>query len=380
MDKRLYRVRQAIGLLILLITVSVGNCIYGLDTISLAPGTTLDMDLDFRAYGLNDQRIYWSGLEFSFGAESALDISLQKKYRRSSLTFNAELFLNQPFGENILIDEYRKDYAANFKVDTVEISKLSLRFDIGRFSITIGKAATPFGRVCFIPHSNNLDFGAPFVRSEAILWRETGIFLHWENRFLELDVAAVNGGEERDTNSGKAGIFRVGIHGRYWRIGASHKVHDGTGSEWQKQYKGHTGLDFMIRLGRVRFSGEWIWDRYGFHRPFPENEIFWQRSLYYRDTFLAYKTPIKGKGGYGEIQYRSRKWMIELNYGEYHPQAIGNILHDRPIKRGIVRLAFLFVPDARFYFTGLLENDREREPWNAGAKPFAVLAGCEFTL
>lgn len=365
---------------ILLYLALSGGYLLGVETITLSSQTTLDLEVDFRSYSLNDQRLYWSGVEFSFGAEAALGILLRKQNKWSSLTVEAEFFLNQPFGKNILKDEFRDDYLANFEVETLVMSKMNLRFDIGQFRVTIGKAMTPFGRVYFQSQSNDLNFGAPFVRSEVIQWRETGIFLHWENRYLEVDIAATNGGENRDTNSGKAGIFRVGLHGRNWSIGGSHKIHDGTGSEWQKQYNDHTGLDFMVRFGKVRFFGEWVWDRYGFHRPFGADEIFWPRSLYYRDVFFAYKTPVKGKGWYGGINFLSKDWLIDLNYGQYHPRQIGNTLHDIPNRRVVIRVAYRFIPEARFYFTGLLENEREKEPWSEGAKPFAVLAGCEFTL
>ncbi|HDP94710.1 MAG TPA: hypothetical protein ENN40_05035 [Candidatus Aminicenantes bacterium] len=368
------------GFIILLYLVLSGGYFYGMDTITLPSQTTLDLELDFRAYALNDQRIYWSGVEFSFGAEAALGARLRKQNKWSSLSVEAEFFLNQPFGKNILTDEFRDDYLANFAVEPVVMSKMNLRFDIGKFRVTIGKAMTPFGRICFQSQANDLNFGAPFIRAEAILWRETGIFLYWRNRFLEVDIAATNGGKNRDTNSGKAGVFRVGFRGGNWRIGASHKIHDGTGSEWQKQYNEHTDLDFMVRFGKLRLFGEWIWDRYGFHRPFDADEIFWPRSLYYRDIYFAYKTPLKGKGWYGGINYQPKDWLIDMNYGQYHPQQIGNNLHDCLNRRGVVQVTYRFVPEARFYFTAILENQREKEPWSAGAKPFAVLAGCEFTL
>lgn len=367
-------------LFVLLNVILYGGYLHGKETIVLSSQTTLDLELDFRAYTLNDQRLYWSGVEFSFGAEAAVGLQLRKKYQWGLLSVETELFVNQPFGKNILKDEFRDDYLANFVVDAVLMSKMNLRFDIGQFRVVIGKAMTPFGRVYFQSLTNDLNFAAPFIRAEAILWRETGIFLHWENRFMELDIAATNGGENRDTNSGKAGIFRIGFHGGNWRFGASHKIHDGTGSEWQKQYNDHTGLDFMVRFGGLRLFAEWVWDRYGFHRPFSSDEIFWPRSLYYRDIFFAYKTPLKGKGWYGGINYQSKKWLIDLNYGQYHPQQIGNTLHDRANRRLVVRVAWRFVPEARFYFTGLVENERAKEPWSEGAKPFAVLAGCEFSL
>lgn len=351
-----------------------------IDTMQLSPNTTFDLGVDFRVYSLNDQRIYWSGVEFSFGAEAQVDMVLRKKNNWSTLVFETQFFLNQPFGKNILKDEYRENYFANFEVEQLEMSKMNFRFEFGQFSIAIGKTQTPFGKTYFPQHSNNLTFGAPFIRSEAILWRETGIFLHWKNNFMSLDVAAVNGEENRDTNSGKAGIFRFGFHGANWSIGASHKVHDGFGSEWQKLYKGHSGADFMIRFSNLTISGEWIHDKYGFHRPFEEDEIFWPRSFYYRDVFYQYKTPITGSGGYIDIMYQGKEWLISVNYGEYYPQEIGNPLHDVPNKRGILRIVYHFIPEARFYFIGLFENERNEEPWSQGAKPFAAMLGCEYTL
>jgi len=372
--------KSGIHILMAVILWAAPFLVSGLETLELTHNTKIDIGIDFRTYGINDQRIYWSGVEFSFGAEAAFRFSLEKKNRWSTVTLETEFLLNQPFGDNILLDEFRDDYKANFTIEKVEMSRMSLRFDIGDFSITMGKTLTPFGRTSFISHSNNFGFGAPFIRSESIIWRETGIFLHWENRFASVDVAAVNGEEDRDTNSGKAGIFRVGFHGRNWRIGASHKIHDGTGSEWQKQFKGHSGVDMMISLGRLCLSGEWITDKYGFHRPFDPSDIFWPRSLYYRDIFYRYKTPVTGKGWYLDLGYRRKTWMVNVNYGEYHPQEIGNIFHDLPIKRAILRMEYRFLPEACFYFTGLLENDREKEAWSLGAKPFALLLGCEYRL
>ena len=216
--------------------------------IKLSDSTDLKLEMDFRAYAINDQRIYWSGLEFSFGAEASIRALIEKRFKGGFVFVENEFFITQPFGENILVDENREDYLANFQIDTFSISKLNIGIQIGNFSCRLGKVLSPFGRTHFYSFSNNLNFGSPFIRSEAILWRETGIFLHYKLAFLSFDIAAVNGEENRDTNSGKAGIFRLGAEGKNWAIGVSHKVHDGFGSEWQKIYKGHTGFDFFIKI------------------------------------------------------------------------------------------------------------------------------------
>lgn len=353
---------------------------FPLQKLKLSNSVDLKLDIDFRAYAINDQRIYWSGLEFSFGAEAAIRALIKQQFKGGSIEVENEFFITQPFGKNILSDENREDYIANFQIETFSISKLNILFRVGNFSCKLGKALTPFGRVHFYSFSNNLNFGSPFIRSEAILWRETGIFLHYKLAFLSLDVAAVNGEEDRDTNSGKAGIFRLGVEGKNWSIGISHKVHDGFGSEDQKIYKSHTGFDFFLRIKKFVLSGEWIYDKYGFHRAFDGEDIFRPRSLYFRDIFYAYKTPITGKGGYINLMIESDRVIINLNYGEYYPKKIGNPLHDPPIKRLVTKFAVTLAKKARIYLIGLIENQRKEEAWSSGAKPFAGLLGLEYKL
>ncbi len=354
--------------------------IYALNDIQLKESTKLKLDLILRTNCINDQRIYWSGLEFSFGVEAMIGAVVEKKFNWGSLSLENEFLLNQPFGDNILKDEERSQYLANFSVDSLAISKLNLQIRVGDLKIKIGKAETPFGRTFFPVFSNNFNFGSPFIRSEAILWRETGIFIRYKLGILMFDLAAVNGGENRDTNSGKGGVFRLGLEGKKWGVGISHKVHDGVGSEWQKVYKGHSGVDFRLEFSPLIFSGELIYDRYGFHRAFDENDIFWPTSIYYRDVFYQSKTPISGVGGYINLMYRSAKWILNLNYGEYYPQEIGNIYHDTPNKRGIVKLAYNFGEEFWMFLVGILENQRPREPWRSGAKPFAGMLSFEYRL
>lgn len=354
--------------------------IYTLNDIQLKESTKLKLDLVLRTNCINDQRIYWSGLEFSFGVEAMIGAVIEKKFNWGSLSMENEFLLVQPFGDNILTDDGRSKYLANFSVEPFAISKLNLQVRFGNFIIKIGKAETPFGRTFFPVFANNFNFGSPFIRSEAIIWRETGIFVQYKLGIVVFDLAAVNGGENRDTNSGKGGIFRLGLEGKKWGIGVSHKVHDGLGSEWQKVYKGHTGVDFRWQWSRFVFSGEMIYDRYGFHREYDENDIFWPTSIYYRDVFYQWKTPISGVGGYINLMYRSSKWILNLNYGEYYPQEIGNIYHDTPNRRGIVKVACNLSEDFWVYVVGIIENQRPRESWRSGAKPFAGMLSFEYRL
>jgi len=371
---------KAVSFFISLIILVCTSYNYGINKLRIYDNLSLDLNFTARGYVLNDQRIYWSGMEFSFGAEALISANLIKKMKWGEVSVETEIFLNQPFGKNVLTDEGRKQFYPNFNIDTFELSKLNIRLKTGKFTIKMGKALSPFGRSSFPVYSNNLKYGSPFIRSEAILWRETGVFINFKTGVFSFDIAAVNGEENRDTNSGKAGIFRLGFEGENWRIGASVKEHDGYGSEWQKLYKNHKGFDLMFKFSNIEFSAEAIWDRYGFHREFSSKDIFWPNSIYYRELFKGYKDPIKGFGWYSNIKFEIKKILINLNYGVYIPETIGNIYHDNTIKRFIIKVSFNPIKELSVFLTGVLENTKPEESWRQGAKGFAGLFGFAFKL
>jgi len=363
-------------LLFYLLSISL----FGIDNIKINRSVSLDLDLLMRCYSINDQRIYWSGLEFTFGSEAEINAVFYKKTGQGKILVESQFFINQPFGKNILKDEERARFHPIFQVETFEMSKLNLQFKIGKLNIKFGKALTPFGRASFPIFNNNLKYGSPFIRSEAILWRETGLFINFKPWIFSIDIAVVNGEENRDTNSGKAGIGRIGIELKKFKLGFSIKEHDGLGSEWQKIYKSHMGFDFWIGFSPFELSGEFIWDEYGFKREFDENEIFWPSSIYYRELFYQYGIPIEGKGGYINLKINLKKVLLNLNYGEYHPQEIGNIYHDNVIKRFILKTCWYPISDFSVFFSVVLENEKEEKGWSQGAKGIAGLFGIQFEL
>lgn len=332
-----------------------------------------------RGYYLGDERIQWSGVEDSFAAEAVLVPRIKKKIESGEFFAKGEFYLNQRYGDNILMDDLRRRWKANFEVDTFDISQLCVGFARKGLTIRVGKVATPFGKI-YVDTLTNSRMDAPFIRAEAILWRETGVFATYRTGCLVLDAGLINGESERDTNSDKGGVARVGLEGETWAVGVSGKLHDGIGSEQQKEYKNHNGVDVMLKHGAWTLSGEYIYDEYGFHREFDESDIFWERSLYYRDIFYKTKTPITGRGGYINVTYRKGAWTVHLNYGAYEPDRIGNPLHDDPNKRGFVKVLMRPDPNVRIYGMVLLENDRERESWQRGAEGYAILAGAEFSF
>lgn len=333
----------------------------------------------FRAHMLNDQRLQWSGLETTFGVEAVLAANIQKKLKKGTLDAAVQLFINQPFNKNILADDSRQKYLQNFERDTVEVKQLYLQFSRGNFSIGLGKHASIFGRDYTMGFSNAF-FDYPFIRNEAVLNFETGLFIRYTPGIFTFDLAVVNGSENMDTNSSKGGMARIGLKGKNWGFGISAKAQDGIGSEWQKQYKNHAGVDFMIKIGGLRIASEAIYDEYGFHRPYSIDDVFWGRSYYYRDIFYRYKTPITGVGGYLDLQYETSKFFLELNYGEYYPKEIGHPYHDDPIKRTLIKLRLKLADGFHVFGVGLFENQREKEPLFQGASDYGVLAGFQYFL
>ncbi len=78
-----------------------------------------------RGYYRNDQRIEWSGMEESFGAEGVIAPAFRRQFGAWETRVEGEFYLNQPFDRNILADTpERVSYQGNFHVDTFEISQL----------------------------------------------------------------------------------------------------------------------------------------------------------------------------------------------------------------------------------------------------------------
>lgn len=128
-------------------------------------------------------------------------------------------------------------------------------------------------------------------------------------------------------------------------------------SEGNKQFNNHIGLDAMVRFGRWVISGEVIRDEYGFRRPgFDPLDIFWGRSIYFRDQNQAFMDPIRGTGYYVDVGYEGDRWNIHLNYGDYIPENIGVSLHDHPNHRGLVKAAYRPSQHWEIYGFALIEN------------------------
>lgn len=310
-----------------------------------------------RAYYLNDQRYEFTGLEATFGVEGVLAGGVGQQIGGWRFDVETEIFFNQPFDRNILVDSpIRQSFARNFDIDPLQISQFFLSARKGDFYAAGGRFVTPFGRFYYPQYTNNFSDG-PFIRSEAIYNRETGALVQWDPGWLVVTGALTNGGPERDTNSSKAFIGRIGVDFGWLTAGASIKEQDGVSSEGNKQFNNHIGLDAMVRFGRWVISGEVIRDEYGFRRPgFDPLDIFWGRSIYFRDQNQAFMDPIRGTGYYVDVGYEGDRWNIHLNYGDYIPENIGVSLHDHPNHRGLVKAAYRPSQHWEIYGFALIEN------------------------
>jgi hypothetical protein len=334
-----------------------------------------------RGYYINDQRIEFTGAEETFAVEGVIDGGMMQQAGEWQLALDAELFVNQPFERNILVDTpERRSFAANFDVEPLEISQLYLSARHGDLYGAIGRFVTPFGRFYFPNYRNNFD-DSPFIRSEAILFRETGALLQWDPGIWTMTAALTNGGRAQDTNSSKALVARVGIDQPTWALGVSVKAQDGIGSETQKVFNEHVGFDAMIRRGVWTLSGEVIYDEYGLRRPgILPNDIFWGRSLYYRDRNDALLDPITGIGYYLNLGYEGPQWSLTLNYGEFYPESIGLPEHDTTTRRGLIKASRWWTPNFETYAIVMLETSLPSAFDNSTRRGSYVVLGCQFSL
>jgi hypothetical protein len=334
-----------------------------------------------RGYYINDQRIEFTGLEETFLVEGVLAGGIQQQSGSWLLSCDGEFFVNQPFERNIYQDSpIRQSFAHNFDPNPFQISQLNLSAQNGNWKGTLGRFATPFGRYYYPIYRNSFD-DSPFIRSEAIIYRETGLMLEWTPSNWSFAAALTNGGFEGDTNSSKALVARAGYEGECFACGVSIKEQDGTGSENQKNYKTHYGVDALVRAGCWSLSTEAIYDVYGLRRPFPQDDIFWGRSLYWRDVNKGPWQPIHGFGYYVNLQYQSPRWTMLANYGEFYPEQLGIAKHDQTNRRGLVKASRHWTPLFETYAVVMLETDLPQAfaPVKDRNGVYYIL-GCQFSL
>lgn len=360
------------GLLLALVLTSGWSAAQG-----PSPGPVFSLGGRAQAYYSMDERIQWSGVEETFGAEARLEADLSQVHPWGRWAAEGEFHLNQPMSETLLLDENRVRYKPNFTREPFEVSRLYLLLQKGAWTWKAGKAETPFGR-SHVPIFFSSRWDAPFIRTEAILWRETGLFINYRRGPAVLDLAVTNGEEDLDTNSARALLARFGLEGEGWALGLSIKSQDGISSEQQKHFNSHAGMDFLWCRGGISVYGEIIRDEYGFRHPIAEENIFWARSLYERDLFFKEDTPITGLGGYLGAGIRFGAWALDLILDAYHPEKIGKPLHDQNVRRVCFKGAYQPWASMTVFGIVLLESDREVRSWQEGWRGLAVALGTAY--
>ncbi len=338
----------------------------------------LVVDAVARTYYYNDQRIEFTGQEATFGFEGILVGGASREVSGGTAGIAAELYLNQPYDRNLLVNTpERASYAHNFDYNIIDPSQLFVHSRYGDYFIAMGKMVTPFGRTYF-PIYHNTRFDAPFIRTESILWRETGVLMQYDPDIWNFSVAVTNGGPDRDSNSSKALVSRIGVDDQCFAVGASVKIQDGIGSEGQKQYNQHVGLDGMLRSGQWTLSSEVVYDNYGMRRPgLDTDDITWGRSIYNRDLNEGLYDPITGLGYYIDLMFEGEKWLFGVNYGEFYPEQIGNGIQDAINRRGVLKGVRKLREFSSLYTSYIIENDMQVAQDGRTRIGRALLAGIE---
>ena len=370
---------------------------YGCQSFLLNPSrnTQLDVWATARSFYSADMRWEFTGQEETFAVEGQTLMHLTHQSGGWTNSVTGELYLNQPFDDRILNDyNLRESFANNFRnLDAFDISQLFLTVGRHHWAVDLGRFVSPFGRY-YVPQTNNFRntnyrFYAPFIRSECILYRETGLQLRLQPGWFRLAAAYTNGSDGLDTNSSKAICARVGVETAPFNAGISVKWQDGLGSEHQKEYNNYVGFDLMLRRGRWRFSTEWLYNQYGLRRAnLALDDITWGRSLYNRQLNNGHNVPLEGWGGYANLIYESDRWTAVLQYGEFHPQPITNnntainaadrAIHDTTTRRGMGQLTWRVNQHLEFINTGFVENRVENAQDGRHRHGFSLLTGMQF--
>ena len=320
-----------------------------------------EMGVLARGYYFNDQRIQWTGYEAIMGAEGILTPSIVIDYGRwGTWSAHGEFYIQDTLHKNILVDTAeRRSYLGNVSHSAFELSQLHIRYRNSFFEFKAGKFESPFGNYV-TPLMSNSRWDAPFIRTESILWRDTGFLFRFTPSVFDICLAITNGCDGDDTNSMKACIGRFGLNFPSVTLGISGLYQDGEGSEEQKQYRRHAGVDAAVRFGNWTLSSEIIYDEYGMYHEIDPNDIFWRKSIYYRQINKAEHSPITGWGGYIDLMYNANPWFFSLNYGEYHPERLRKPeypQHDLVNRRFLAKIGWNFTKHVQWYNALLFETE-----------------------
>jgi hypothetical protein len=124
-----------------------------------------------------------------------------------------------------------------------------------------------------------------------------------------------------------------------------------------------------------------IYDQYGLRRPGTAlTDIFWGRSLYFRDLNQGLNRSITGVGYYVNLGYEGPAWSVALNYGEFYPEQLGVPAHDQPIHRGLIKASRYWTPQFETYGIVMVEGERDDGLDTHPRQGVYVIGGVQFSL
>jgi hypothetical protein len=326
----------------------------------LDEGSTITIEGAARAFLRMDSRINWSGVESTFGGEAVLRPLYESQTGAITWRARGEFFLNEPSGTSILSDPVRDLYRPNFTVPAFQVFQLALEAERGDWLVRLGRIRTPIGGYD-VPMLTNSLMDAPFLRTEIVGFAETGIFVRWHPGPWSLEAGFSNGEPDLDTNSSKALVARVGYDAHRWSAGVWIKAQDGISSEQQKRFNSFAGFDAKVRFGDWTVYGEGLVDQHGLWRDpalLANPAALGVRSLYGRDVYVGFGTPVYGDGFDIGATLRRDQVLFDWNWGAYWPQRVGIASHDAPIYRATFKTTWALTRHFDVFAVVISENSR----------------------
>ncbi len=138
----------------------------------------------------------------------------------------------------------------------------------------------------------------------------------------------------------------------------------------------------MYRQKPFTLSAECIYDEYGFVHPgFNPLDIYWIKSIYYRDVSSGLDSrPCTGIGYYVDLDYAEGRWNADLDYGEFYPLYTGTAPDQHIIRRGLMKVAYRFAEPLQTYTVVILENGGYIAQNDTPRHGIAFLQGFQFTF
>jgi hypothetical protein len=112
----------------------------------------------------------------------------------------------------------------------------------------------------------------------------------------------------------------------------------------------------------------------------PLDDIFWGRSLYYRDLNKGLHDPITGYGYYVNLSYDGSFWSWLINYGEFYPEELGVAQHDTITRRALIKSSHHWTPNWETYGILMIENDLPNSFSGRVRRGQYLVVGCQFSL